>query len=87
MSVPQLGLFLGCLQGLWLLLKILQELGVVHFSTWRRVGISGWVDFEAREGVTWGTGSTQVEKSEEDVRDVGSCQEELALKAPGSLGF
>lgn len=44
------------------------------------------MDFEAREGVAWGTGSTQVEKSE-DVRDVGSCEEELVLKAPGSLVF
>lgn len=66
---------------------MLQELGVVYFSTCRRSGISGLVDLETRHRVTWGTRRAQVEMNEKDMRHVGSDREEWYLKAPGSLVF
>lgn len=59
----------------------------MYFSPCRRIGISGLVDLEARQGVAWGTRSAQVEKNEKDVRHVGSYREEWYLKAQGSLVF
>lgn len=60
------------------------EVGICAFcfNTWRRVRILGWMDFEAKHRVAWGTRSVQIEKSKEDA-DIGSYREERSLKVKG----